>query len=106
MVLQRRSRRYLAAAFHGYHRPAEIKDVFIKPNLSGASFELTVANTTSQEQKSFSVLTGITDKKGGVLYKGEALQQSVIHAGEERKWVYAVKDLKTTAVVTANAQPL
>jgi len=73
--------------------PLKIKDVFIKPGLSGAAFEITIANTTAQD-KTFSIRTNITGKEGGVLYKGEALQQSVIHAGEEKKLQYDVKDLK------------
>jgi len=73
--------------------PLKIKDVFIKPHLSGAAFELTLANTTAQD-KTFSILTNITDKNGGVLYRGEALQQSVLHAGEEKKLQYEIKDLR------------
>lgn len=73
--------------------PLKIKDVFIQPGLTGAAFDITVANTSKQD-KTFSVITNIADKKGGLLYKGEALPQTVIHAGEEKKLTYAVKDLK------------
>lgn len=73
--------------------PLKIKDVFIKSNLTGAEFEITVANNSSQD-KTFSVATNIADKEGGLLYKGNALPQTVLHAGEEKKLTYTVKELK------------
>ncbi|HKC37025.1 MAG TPA: glycoside hydrolase family 2 TIM barrel-domain containing protein, partial [Chitinophagaceae bacterium] len=73
--------------------PLKISDVFIKPGLTGAAFEITVTNTTGRD-KNFSIATNIADKKGKILYNGEALQQSVIHAGEEKILTYQVKDLE------------
>jgi hypothetical protein len=73
--------------------PVKIRNVFIKPNLSGAVFELLVGNTGGQD-KTFSIETKIADKTGRVLYNAEALQQLVIRAGEEKKLEYAVNDLK------------
>jgi beta-galactosidase/beta-glucuronidase len=73
--------------------PLKIKDVFIRSNLTGAEFDITVANTGKQD-KTFSIATNIAGKKGGLLYKGEALPQTVLHPGEEKKLTYTVKDLK------------
>ncbi|OQP42919.1 glycosyl hydrolase family 2 [Niastella yeongjuensis] len=73
--------------------PLKIKDVFIQPSLTGATFDITIANTSKQD-KTFSIATNIADKKGSLLYKGDALPQTVLHAGEEKKLTYSVKDLK------------
>jgi hypothetical protein len=73
--------------------PLRIKDVFIQPSLTGATFDITIANTSKQD-KTFSIATNIADKKGGLLYKGGALPQTLLHAGEEKKLTYTVKDLK------------
>ena len=73
--------------------PLKISDVFIKPGLTGAAFEITVINTTGQDKK-VSIATNIADKNGKILYRGEALQQSVIRAGEEKILTCRIKDLK------------
>ncbi|HMH23935.1 MAG TPA: glycoside hydrolase family 2 TIM barrel-domain containing protein [Puia sp.] len=84
--------------------PLLISDVFIKPSLSGAAFEVTVKNATGKDRP-FTLATGIrsasavpsaegpADKDGQALYSGEALSGSLIRAGEERTFYYEIKGL-------------
>ncbi|MBN9295814.1 MAG: hypothetical protein J0I41_02335 [Filimonas sp.] len=72
--------------------PLKIKDVYIQPGLTGADFDITVKNTTATDQV-FSVQTNIGGKSGQ-LYKGAALQQSIIKVGEEKVFHYTIDQLK------------
>jgi hypothetical protein len=74
----------------------KVEDVFIKPSLSGAEFEVTVKNY-SQKQESISLFTSIFDREtGSPLYESAepALAKTVLKAGEERTLTCAVKNLK------------
>lgn len=73
--------------------PVKISDVYIKPNLTGASFEVTVKNS-GKTDKQFAIATNIADKNGKLLYNGQALPNTIIRAGEERTFNYSVNDLK------------
>ncbi|MFL9483900.1 glycoside hydrolase family 2 protein [Chitinophagaceae bacterium LWZ2-11] len=74
--------------------PVKITDVYIKPSLSGADFEVTVKNNSSVT-KQFFVATDIKDKttKSG-LYNGDALKGSQIKPGEEKVFTYSIRNLK------------
>ena len=54
--------------------PLQVEDVYVKPNLSGASFEITLDNSSSRKRK-FDVGLEIADKKTGeVIYSGTLLK--------------------------------
>lgn len=72
--------------------PLKINDVYIKPSLTGADFDVTIKNSSNTE-KVFSVGTTIKDKNGN-LYKGDALPQTKLQAGEEKVLHYSVANLK------------
>jgi len=73
--------------------PVKISDVFIKPTLTGASFEVTVKNHTQQD-KQLVITTHIADKQGKVLYTGDDLKAVTLKAGEQKRLTYAVKGLQ------------
>lgn len=73
--------------------PVKISDVYIKPTLTGASFEITVKNS-GKVDKQFTFATNIADKNGKQLYSGQALPNTIVRAGEERTFNYSVNDLK------------
>ncbi|SEW49704.1 glycoside hydrolase family 2 protein [Chitinophaga arvensicola] len=68
--------------------PLAIKDVFIQPSLTGASFDITVKNNTRKEQL-FEVRTQISG-----LYNGKALPGTRLKAGEERILHYEINHLQ------------
>ena len=54
--------------------PLQVEDVYVKPNLTGAGFEITVDNSSSKKRK-FDVALEIADKKtGDVIYSGTLLK--------------------------------
>ena len=54
--------------------PLQVEDVYVKPNLTGAGFEITVDNS-SQKKRKFDVSLEIADKKtGDVIYSGTLLK--------------------------------
>ncbi len=74
--------------------PLRITDVFIKPKLTGADFEVTVKNNSTQPQK-FDIGTAITeDKNKKKLYESADLKELDLNAGEEKTFIYSVADLK------------
>jgi beta-galactosidase len=74
--------------------PIRIEDVFIKPSLSGADFDITVKNY-SAKAADFSVTTNIAGfQQKDVLYKGTPLKKLEIKAGEEKTFTYSVTDLQ------------
>ncbi|MDP4240567.1 MAG: glycoside hydrolase family 2 TIM barrel-domain containing protein [Bacteroidota bacterium] len=74
--------------------PVKITDVFIKPNLTGAEFEITIKNN-SNVKKTFSFATTIIDKNTQVpLYNGTLLEKVEVNAGDEKKITCSIKDLK------------
>ncbi|MFY0255988.1 glycoside hydrolase family 2 protein [Chitinophaga sp. 30R24] len=72
--------------------PLAIKDVFIKPGLTGAAFEVTVKNNAAADQV-FTINTSIKGKEE-TLYSGENLPGTTIKAGEEKVLHYEVNHLK------------
>lgn len=86
--------------------PVRIEDVFIQPNLTGATFQFTIKNM-SKTQQTFSVTTGISDRQddqqegkhdwkhnGTNLYNGLSLANATIEPGETNTFTGSVKDLK------------
>lgn len=79
-----------------------VEDVFIKPTLEGATFDVTVKNH-SNKQKSFSIQTIITgEKTNDKLYNTESLKAVKLKPGEERILTYTVAGLKPKLWSPAN----
>lgn len=74
--------------------PLKVSDVFIKPNLTGASFDISIKNSNNKAA-SFYIATDIKDKKtGAVLASNKSLLDTAIGAGEEKTFTYAINELK------------
>jgi beta-galactosidase len=71
--------------------PAKIQDVFIKPGLTEAVFEVTIKNNNN-DKKIYSLTAGIEDKSSS-LFKGTLLEKVELNAGEMKKVICSVKDL-------------
>lgn len=71
-----------------------MEDVFIKPTLNGATFDVTLKNHGSKK-KQFDLYTDIIDKEtGAVLYSGLSIRKLNLNADEERMETYTISDLK------------
>jgi len=71
----------------------KIEDVFIKPNLKGSAFEITIKNQ-SKQRAVFSLITKITDKHTKYqIFNTSVLQDINLKAGEEKRLSYEVKGL-------------
>ena len=71
----------------------KVEDVFIRPRLDGATFEVTVKNHGKKKAR-FDLRTGIVDKKSQEsLYDGLSLSKITLAAGEERTLTYSIADL-------------
>ncbi|HEY4325066.1 MAG TPA: glycoside hydrolase family 2 TIM barrel-domain containing protein [Mucilaginibacter sp.] len=74
--------------------PLKIEDVFIKPDLTGAAFEITIKNNSARDQK-FSVSTAINGYEvNDKLYHNTSLANLVLKAGEGKTFSWKVSDLK------------
>lgn len=74
--------------------PLRINDVFIKPSLTGASFDVTIKNNGTKKAK-FSINTFITDKVSlQELYNGVNLISMELKPGEEKVLNYSIDGLK------------
>lgn len=74
--------------------PVRITDVFIKPGLTGADFEVTVKNNSDIKQE-FSIATGIAeDKSKQRIYDNINLKTLSLKPGEEEVFKYSVTQLK------------
>jgi len=74
--------------------PVKVEDVFIKPTLEGATFDLTAKNHGSKKSQ-FDLYTDVIDKEtGSLLYSGLSLPKLVLNAGEEKVFTYSVNNLK------------
>lgn len=74
--------------------PLKVDDVFIKPALDGATFDVTVKNF-GEKKKRFSLYTDIVDKEtGALLYSGLSLEKLSLKGGEEQVLTYEVSGLK------------
>ena len=72
----------------------KIEDVFIKPALDGATFEMTIRNHGDKKQQ-FAVMTEILDHEtGATLYKGMSLDKAQVKQGEENLFTFKVDGLK------------
>ncbi|MBP6759970.1 MAG: hypothetical protein KA133_12020, partial [Flavobacterium sp.] len=72
----------------------KIEDVYIKPSLTGASFDATIKNYDSKSI-TFDLATDIADKaSNSSLYSGISLKKITLKAGEERKVSFVISDLK------------
>lgn len=72
----------------------KIEDVFIKPRLDGAAFEVTVRNHGKKSAK-LQLYTDIIDRKTGtVLYSGLSLGNMIMNGGEVRLLNYDIADLR------------
>lgn len=73
--------------------PVKIEDVYIKPNLTGASFEVTVKNYGSKK-KTFGIHTKITEKNSrNVLATMDPFSKLVLEGGEEKVFTYQLSDV-------------
>lgn len=65
--------------------PLKIEDVFIKPNLQGASFDITVKNYAAKKTHTFTIFADIKEKSTGeVLYSGILAEKNTLAAGNEQ----------------------
>ena len=72
----------------------KIEDVYIKPTLEGATFEVTLKNYASKSVK-YDLTTEILDKENkSQFYSGTSLKKGELKAGEERKITFTISDLK------------
>jgi beta-galactosidase len=72
----------------------KIEDVYIKPSLQGATFEVTLKNYASKSVK-YDLTTEILDKETtSQLYSGTSLTKGELKAGEERKVTFTISNLK------------
>ena len=72
--------------------PVHISDVFIKPGLTGAAFEVTVKNDGTTD-RTVSLRTGIGAPSKAPLYDGLSLPSVIIKAGQEKVLTYSVDNL-------------
>ena len=73
--------------------PLLVEDVYIKPNLSGADFEITVANSSSKKRK-FDVTLDILDKATGEsIYSGTVLKNVALDKNTSRMLEAEVSDI-------------
>lgn len=74
--------------------PVRITDVYIKPKLTGADFEVTVKNNTGDARK-FSIVTAIDAvAQKSQLYNASALEDVTLNAGEEKIFTFSIGNLK------------
>lgn len=72
----------------------KIEDVYIKPTLEGATFDVTVKNH-STKSATYDLTTEILDKETqSQLYAGTSLKKIALKAGEERKVSFSLSGLK------------
>lgn len=74
--------------------PLKIEDVFIKPGLDGASFDITVKNNGPARKRSFAIRTEIRDKStDSLLFDGELIGKSTLDSGDGRKYSCTINGL-------------
>ncbi len=74
--------------------PLKVDDVYIRPSLTGADFDLTVSNTGTKKRK-FNVMTDIVDKAtGNALYSATSKTGIILDAGKNTVLTYSVDNLK------------
>lgn len=74
--------------------PVKVEDVFIKSNLHGADFDLTLKNHAAKAG-TLQVRTRITDKATGeLLYEGTSLPRVQLKGGQEQTLTYSIANLQ------------
>jgi hypothetical protein len=74
--------------------PAKVEDVFIKPTLDGATFDVTLKNHSAKKAK-YNLLTDVVDcQTQGLFYSETSLAKIELNAGEEKTVTYTVTGLK------------
>ncbi len=74
--------------------PLKINDVYIKPALTGATFDVTVKNNDNKKSK-FSINTSIVDKATNqIFFDTVALKKVELNPGEEKVFTYSINGLK------------
>ena len=74
--------------------PLKVEDVFIKPSLQGAVFDITVKNKDSKK-RTFTIHADITDKQTGEnLYSGTLAVKNLLAAGQQQTYTCSVDGLK------------
>jgi hypothetical protein len=74
--------------------PVKIEDVFIRPSLDGASFDVTVRNYSNTKKK-FNLRTAIFEEEtDNLFHREESLSGIELKAGEEKQVTYTIRNLK------------
>ncbi|HET8829981.1 MAG TPA: glycoside hydrolase family 2 TIM barrel-domain containing protein, partial [Pelobium sp.] len=72
----------------------KVEDVFIRPTLNGASFDVTLKNHSNKSSE-FNLATDIIDNKTRLLfYSEESLKKIKLKPGEEKVVTYTINNLK------------
>ncbi len=75
--------------------PLKVEDVFIKPALEGATFDITVKNNGSGKKRKFAVKADIVDRQSGdTLYSAVLNPELSLVAGQRATYTYSVDGLK------------
>ena len=74
--------------------PTKVEDVFIKPTLNGATFDVTLKIMIINRKNSIFILILLTKKTGAVLYSGLSIRKLRLNTGEERIETYTINNLK------------
>lgn len=75
--------------------PLKIEDIFIKPALDGASFDITVKNNGLGKRKNFALKVDIVDgQNGDVLFSGVLMDKLSLASGEDRKYSCDIDGLR------------
>ena len=73
--------------------PVKVEDVYIRPSLTGADFDMIVSNSGAKKQ-TVDLYTDIIDKSNGqALYSGLSIGNIILKAGASDTLTYSVKDL-------------
>ena len=74
--------------------PLKINDVYIKPTLTGATFDVTLKNNGIKKAK-FSINTNIVDNATNqMFFEVEGLKDIILNAGEEKVFSFSINGLK------------
>lgn len=74
--------------------PVRVEDVYIRPALDGASFDVTIKNHSSKKTKinlSTEIIDHVTSQQ---FYSEKSLSNIELKAGEEKVLTYSIRDLK------------
>ena len=75
--------------------PLKVEDVFIKPALDGAVFDITVKNSDARKRHTFAIQADIRDKATGEpIYTGVLAAKNQLMAGMEETYTYRIDGLK------------